>query len=428
MKLRINNTLIVPMTQEGLYFKGDIGIDGKYISWIGKQPQGFEADRIIDGTGYLAMPSLINSHTHLSMGLMRNYKDDLPTLQAWLGEIFPIEDKLTEDDILKASRLGALELIQGGTTLFTDMYFQPQATAQASLEAGLRASIGVTLFGELSDNVERMKEREKLLAPYLQEADGRIVLNCAPHAIYTCTKETYQYAASWTREHQTILHTHLSETEKEVQDCLSVHKLTPPQYLSEIGVLQDLKGMLAHCVHLTESDIALISSLDMTIVHNPSSNLKLGSGIAPIASYIKGGIPIALGTDGASSNNNLNMFEEMHIASLLGRVSGQTTKLKPYQVLEMATKNGAMAMGLQEKIGTLEVGKEADLILIDLQKSHLTPLNDPFSALVYATQASDVATVICQGNILMENHAMKTLNENQILRDVNDTWANVLQR
>ncbi|MGE4453424.1 MAG: amidohydrolase [Sphaerochaeta sp.] len=429
MKLRITNTLIVPMTQEGLTLIGDIGIDGNHIAFVGTSDSDFQADRVIDGSSFLAMPALVNAHTHLSMELMRNYKDSLPTLHSWLAEIFPIEDKLTEEDVYHASLLGVIELIQSGCTTFTDMYFHPQATAQAALQGGIRGSIGVTLFGALEENRKQFAERERMLAPYLERSNGRLTLNVAPHAIYTCTKETYQFAADWARKRGSVLHTHLSETRKEVEDCIAETGMTPPAYLASIGVLQDVKSMLAHCVHLSDEDVALLSSADATIVHNPSSNLKLSSGIAPIASYLDAGIPVALGTDGASSNNNLNMFEEMHIASLLQRVvDTRNQKLSPYQVVKMATSTGAQALGLGDTIGTLEPGKEADLVLIDLNKSHLTPLNDPFSALVYATQASDVDTVICQGKILMEHRKVLTIDEKQTILDVQKSWADILAR
>jgi 5-methylthioadenosine/S-adenosylhomocysteine deaminase len=205
--------------------------------------------------------------------------------------------------------------------------------------------------------------------------------------------------------------------------------MTPPAYLSELGVLQDVKSMLAHCVHLSDEDVDLLKTFDTTIVHNPSSNLKLSSGIAPIAAYLRAGIPVALGTDGASSNNNLNMVEEMHIASLLGRVAETGgEKLTPYQVLEMATKQGANALGIGDTIGTLEAGKEADLLLIDLRTSHLTPLNDPFSALVYAAQSSDIDTVFCQGTILMEQRKVQTMDEHAVMDEVQERWADILRR
>ncbi|ADY13766.1 amidohydrolase [Sphaerochaeta globosa] len=429
MKLLISNALIVPMTQEGTYFRGDIGIDGKHIVFVGEADPGFVADRIIDGSFHIAMPALVNAHTHLSMGLMRNYKDDLPTLQAWLGEIFPIEDKLTEKDILIASRLGLVELIQSGVTTFADMYFHPQASAEAVLETGLRASISITLFGSLEENKTRVFDRERLLSPYVGRSEGRIQVDCAPHAIYTCPKETYQFAHSWAKDHQAILHTHLSETMQEVQDCLKETGKTPLQYLLDCGVLKDVKSLLAHCVHLTDTEVELLKGLDSTIVHNPSSNCKLSSGIAPISTYFQKGISVALGTDGASSNNNLNMFEEMHVASLLGKVYKPTGyTLHPYEVLSMATVNGAKALGLEKKIGQLKAGMEADILLVNTHASHLTPLNDPFSALVYATQASDVDTLLCQGRILMEGRKVMTIDEDQVIKDAQKSWAEVQQR
>ncbi len=429
MKYLISNALIVPMTQQGLYFRGDIGIDGHHIVFVGKKDPRFFPDSIIDASTLLAMPALVNAHTHLSMELMRNYKDNLPTLQAWLQEIFPIEDVLNADDVLTASRLGVIELIQSGVTTFTDMYFNPQATAQAVMEGGIRASIGVTLFGELEENKQRVKEREKLLQPFVDSSDGRIQMDCAPHAIYTCSKETYQYAASWAREHSAHLHTHLSETKKEVEDCLVEHGRTPLQYLLDSNVLQDVDSILAHCVHLTDEDVSLLKSINTSIVHNPSSNCKLSSGIAPIASYLEQGITVALGTDGASSNNNLNMFEEMHVASLLGRVlDTPTAKLTPYQVVQMATMGGAKSLGLDSKIGTLSPGMEADILLLDLQKSHLTPLNDPFSALVYTAQASDVDTLFCQGSLVMRNRSILIFDEKQVIKQTNDCWSAVQSR
>lgn len=226
-----------------------------------------------------------------------------------------------------------------------------------------------------------------------------------------------------------ILHTHLSETRKEVEDSISTFGDTPLSYLSRLGCLGDIKTLLAHCVHLTDEELIILKDLDATIVHNPSSNTKLSSGLAPISKFLEHGVQVALGTDGASSNNNLNMFEEMHIASLIGRVYTPTnTKLTPYQVLSMATTNGAKALGLEARIGRLEAGMEADILLLDLKKSHLTPLNDPFSALVYAAQASDVDTLFCQGRMLMQKRKILTLREEDVLKDANSCWAEVLAR
>ncbi|MFA6783574.1 MAG: amidohydrolase [Sphaerochaeta sp.] len=417
------------MTAEGFSLRGDIGIDGKHIAFIGEKPAEFTPDTVIDASSYLVMPALVNAHTHLSMELMRNYKDNAPNLQQWLGEIFPIEDKLNAHDVLIASRLGVIELIQSGITTFNDMYFFPESTARAVNEGGIRGCIGISLFGDLSDTKKRIQERELVMKESMSVSGGRIHLDIAPHAIYTCTKETYQYGHDWAKEHQRRMHTHLSETLKEVTDCLAANHKTPLEYLLEIGVLSDVPSTLAHCVHLTESDVALLKTLDASVVHNPSSNCKLASGVAPIGKYFRAGINVALGTDGSSSNNNLNMFEEMHVASLLSTAfSGDISNLKPYQILEMATINGAKALGLEHQIGTLEVGKEADLLLLDLHKAHLTPLNDPFSALVYSAQASDVHSVFCQGQLVMDNRKVLGFDYDTTLDETNASWKEILKR
>ncbi len=425
MNVLITNTTIIPMTAEGYTLFGDIGISGGKIVFVGKRDGSFVPDKIIDGSNHLTMPALVNAHTHLAMVLMRNYKDDLPTLQEWLSEIFPIEDSLTAEDVYAACRLAVAESIQSGVTTVCDMYFHPSTAIQAVIEGGIRANLGLTLFGDGESSRQRIGEREAILKAGQAHASGRITLSAAPHAIYTCTAETYQIAHRWARENDAILHTHLSETKKEVEDCLAEHDLTPLMYLKSIGSLDGVKCVFAHGVHLSDEEVALLSTLDATVVHNPSSNLKLDCGIAPIASYQRRGLSIALGTDGASSNNNLNMFEEMHIASLLGRLGGH---LSPYEVLSMATIEGARAFALDDRIGTVEVGKEADLIMVNLARPHLTPLNDPFSALVYSAQASDVSTVLCQGKILMENRILAGFDVDSLLKDVEERWAAVLSR
>jgi len=429
MKTLISNAMIIPMKQEGEVFYGDIGLEGIHISFVGEKPAGFKPDKTIDASGMIAMPALINAHTHLSMQYMRNYKDDAPNLQAWLAEIFPIEDKLTQADVLTASRLGVIESIQSGIATFNDMYFFPEATARAVNEGGIRANLGLTLFGDLQSTKERIREREKLTDGEIAASGGRISLDIAPHAIYTCTKETYQYGHDWAKANHRNMHTHLSETKQEVEDCLKEHRMTPLHYLDSIGALKDIPSLLAHCVHLSPSEIELMKSLNASVVHNPSSNCKLASGVAPISAFLRNTINVAIGCDGSSSNNNQNLFEEMHLASLLSSVfSGHLGNIKPFEILKMATINGAKALGLDTKIGTLEVGKEADILLLDLNKAHLTPLNDPFSALVYAAQASDVDTLFCQGRMVMQKRKVLGFDQEAIQREVNSSWVAIQNR
>lgn len=429
MKTIIKNVLIIPMTDRELSFHGDIGIDGDKIAFVGTQATPFNADSIIDGNGMIAMPALVNAHTHLCMELMRNYKDTCANLQDWLGEIFPIEDKLTASDIRIVSDLGIAELIKSGTTTFADMYFFAHETAQAVVDAGIRACLGLTLFGDIGDTKQRVAERRPVMEAAAVKSEGRIRIDVAPHAIYTCSASTYRYAHDYAKANGVSMHTHLSETHREVEDSLRENGKTPGRYLDSLGCFDGIRTYLAHCVHLTDDELRELVQYDTGIVHNPTSNCKLASGIAPVKKLREAGFRMALGTDGASSNNNLNLFEEMHVASLLSTVStGDTLSLPPYDVLRMATAGGAEVLGLDSKIGTLEPGKEADLVLINVKKSHLTPLNNPFSALVFSAQASDVDTVFCHGRLLMQDRKLTTVDEMEAIRKTNSRWKDILAR
>ncbi len=413
------------MTKNGLSYRGDIKIEDNKIS----DNPSFVADREIDATNMICMPSLINSHTHSSMELMRNYKDTAPDLMSWLSEIFPIEDKLIPNDIKWASTLAMAEMIQSGTTTFNDMYFMQGNTCEALIKSKMRANIGLTLFGDEEASKARGVEHKELFDKYNGASNNKITLAPAPHAIYTTTCGSYLYAKNWISEHGGRLHTHMSETQGEVDNCLKEHGDTPLIYLEKNGALDGTNAILAHGIYLSDEEIQLCSEKGFSVVHNPSSNCKLASGIAPIASYIKKGVNVALGTDGSSSNNNQDMFEEMHLAAMLSNVSNMDPMATtPYQILEMATINGAKALGIDDKVGTIEVGKEADIILIDINKAHLTPLNDPFSALVYATQASDVDTVFCGGDLLMHNRKLLTIDIDEAIKNTNECWLDILKR
>ncbi|MCH3917017.1 MAG: amidohydrolase [Spirochaetia bacterium] len=423
MNILIRNALIIPMTKRNYSYKGNLYIKEGKIS-DGKD---FKADKIIDASHMIAMPSLVNAHTHAAMELMRNYKDTAPDLMSWLSQIFPIEARLTDEDIYWASKLATAEMISTGCTVFNDMYFMQENTIKATLESGIRGSIGLTLFGDIDDTKQRISKFDEFLPKYSQE--DLITFMIAPHAIYTTTAASYLYAHDWIKERHLRMHTHMSETQTEVKDCLTQHKTTPLMYLEKEGALEDINVVLAHGVYLTNDEVKLCKERDFSIVHNPSSNCKLASGIAPVSKFRKAGITMALGTDGSSSNNNLDMFEEMHVAALLSSVSTMDPIANtPYDILSMATTGGAKALGLADKIGTLEEGKDADIILVDTHKPHLTPLNDPFSALVFAAQGSDVDTVLCRGKILMENRNFTTINVNEIMKQTEACWASIQNR
>ncbi len=427
MRTLIENALLVPMTGKKDAKRGSILIEDGKIARIGTFELDSAADKVIDGSEKIALPGLINAHTHLSMGLMRNYKDSSPNLQQWLSEIFPIEDKLRGEDIYQASRLGLVELIKSGCTFFSDMYFQSENTARAVKEAKMRGALGLTLFGDGKETRRRFRE---LLPPIMDEIGSyeKLRLDIAPHAIYTCTAETYTLAKEKANELGVILNTHLSETRKEVEDALYSYGKTPLDYLESLGIL-DENTLLAHAVHLTDEEMELAHERGLSIVHNPSSNAKLASGTLDVPHAIEKGINVSLGTDGASSNNNLNMMEEMHVSALIQTSHNLTPmKLSPYEILQMATVNGAKALHLEEKIGTLEEGKDADIILIRTDRANMTPLNDVYSALIYSTSSEDVDTVFSQGEILMENRVLQTLDESEIIHKVRECWEDILSR
>ena len=415
------------MTEKGLYFQKDLAIEDGRIIAIGDIPEGFVPEKTIDAEGKLLLPSFINAHTHLSMGLMRNYKDNCSNLMDWLSEIWPIEDKLNADDIYNASLLGALELIKSGCTLFSDMYFFQPSTVKAAKEAGIRGVIGQTLFGDGAETERRLRE---VYPEILKEIDGddRYRIDIAPHAIYTCTGETYTKAREYSDKLGCMINTHLSETKKEVDDCLSEHGKTPLMYLKDINALS--RNMyLAHGVHLTNEELDICADMGISIVHNPSSNAKLASGTLSVANAMEHGVNVALGTDGASSNNNLDMLEEMHVAALIATTeNGVPSKVSAYDVIAMATINGAKALHLDDKLGTIEIGKDADLILIDTESVNMTPLNDPFSAVVYSASSENIDTVLCKGNVLLEGRKPTGLDEKEIIRNARATWEDLRNR
>lgn len=428
MRTIIKNLLILPMTEKGKKLSGDIVIEDGVIKEVGVNAKVREDDKVIDGNNHIALPSFINAHTHLSMVLLRNYKDTAPDLMSWLKEIFPLEEKFNEDDIYIASKLGCAELIKSGSTCFADMYFDAWNTVKATKEAGIRAIIGQTFFGDIEATEKRIKE----YYPKIRDAiagDDRFRVDAAIHSIYTCSAETYVRASDWAREIGGFLNTHLSETKTEVEGCLKEHNMRPAEYLESIGAFIDNRTYLAHGVYLDDNELDIIKRHNASIVHNPISNCKLASGIANVHHYIEKGINVALGTDGASSNNNLNMLKEANVSALLSTITNMSpVALSPYNILSMATINSAKALGLDKKIGTLEVGKEADLILINTDSVNLSPLNDPFSAIVFAADRSNIDYVFSKGEAVLEKSHLTKLDEEEIKYNINKTIENLLRR
>ena len=404
-----------------------IVIEGPRIVQIGNSSEMGEAfERVIEGEGKLVMPGLVDAHTHLAMVLFRGFADDLP-LREWLEEeIWPAERELTPEEIYWASLLGCAELLRSGVTAFADMYFYMDEVARAARESGLRALLAYGMIAKDEARAEQELERGlELVEGWHGAADGRIRVAFGPHAPYTCGETLWERTVELAKQHGLMIHTHLAETASEVEEFKQGHGITPVEWLARLGVFA-VPVLAAHCVHLDGGDLDILAEHDVQVVHNPSSNMKLGSGIAPVGKLLERGINVALGTDGAASNNDLDMWEELRLAALLAKVGGDPTALPAPAALKLATTNGARALGLGE--GGLREGAVADLIILNLNSSHLTPQYNLVSNLVYAAHAGDVETVIIDGKIVMEDGEIKTFNEEEVkikVKEISKKYQNL---
>ncbi len=362
-------------------------------------PSDAACDHVLEADGMAILPPFYNTHTHAAMSLLRGYADDMP-LQKWLKEyIWPFENKMTAGDIREGSRLAVREMIRTGSVFFSDMYFDIEETIEVVQEYGMRAAIGVTFVD--SHSKSQQEEKLELLRSWKDPGDGRILLTVAPHAIYTVGEDLLVRCAGTAREMGLKLHIHLSETRQEVDDCLREHGTTPVRYLEKLGFLGP-DVIAAHVVHVDEEEAAILAAHGVTISHCPCSNMKLASGVFPYRMLRDAGCRITLGTDGDSSNNNLDMREEMKFAALLAKVSSGDPEILPAgEVVEMATRNGAEAFGIDA--GVIAPGKLADAVLVDLRGEKMQPCHSLLSNWVYAADSSCIDTVICQGRILMEH-------------------------
>lgn len=427
--LLIKNCAVLPVTgPDDLINRGYLIVDGHYISEVkaGEAPEG-EFDKVIDGTGMVAMPGLVNAHTHAAMTLMRGYADDLPLMEWLETKIWPLEDKLTGEDIYWGTMLCILEMIKSGTTCFADMYFHMDQVARAVEETGIRASLSRGMIGVGPEAELAIEQSRQLVQDWHGQADGRIQMMLGPHAPYTCPPDYLKRVVSLARELNVGIHIHVSETLTEMNNIKAQYGKTPVQVLEEAGVFE-VPVLAAHCVHLTDEDIEVLARHRVGVAHNPQSNMKLASGIARVTDMQAAGITVGLGTDGAASNNDLNMIEEMRTAALLQKVVGLNPQALPaYKALEMATVNGARALGFSD-VGMLKPGMKADIILVDLKKPHLWPRHDVVAHLVYAAQASDVDTVLVNGKVLMEGRQLVGIDEKKIMETVQARVEELLAR
>jgi len=402
---------------------GGIAVRNGRIVAIGPRTQiesGYTSRQRINTTGKLITPGLINGHTHIPMVLFRGLADDLD-LQDWLTKyIFPAEAKNVSEEFVRAgTRLGLAEMIRGGTTTYCDMYYFEDAIAEETSRAGVRAVLGETVIdfpvADNKTNAEAMAYVEKFVSRW--KGNDLIVPAIAPHAPYTVSEEHLKAARAFSDRTGSPIVTHISETKREVDDSVKAKGASPVAYLERIGFLNE-RVIAAHMVWPQGTDLSILKKRGVGVVHNPQSNMKLAAGVAPVPKMMSEGILVGLGTDGAASNNDLNMWEEMDTVAKLHKVfSGDPKVISAQQAFELATIRGAQALHLDKEIGSLEIGKRADLLVIERDALNQIPLYNIYSDLVYATKAFDVESVIINGRVVMQNRRLLTLNEVAIKRD-----------
>lgn len=382
------------------------------IAYLGEEkglPAEASQGRVFDATGMLLMPGLVNTHTHIAMSLFRSHADDLP-LMSWLNDrIWPMEDHLDSEAVYAGSLLSIAEMLRKGVTCLSDMYFFMDDVERAVRESGIRGILGWAVVNKEPDLFERIETSTEFFRRYNGEENGRITVSVAPHAEYTCAKELLIAAAKRARELGCKLHIHVAESQNECDQCRERWGMSPVQFLDSIGLMgPDVTA--AHCVHLDEKDIAIMARTGASVLHCPSSNLKLASGIAPVEQMIKAGVNVSLGTDSAASNNRLDIWEEMRLAALLQKgVTLDATALNAETALKMATVNGAKALGFSQ-IGMLKEGMDADLIVVDLSSLHYQPEAPLPASLVYGGDSSDVIMTLVQGKVLYEDGVFPTID------------------
>lgn len=395
-----------------------LGIDGDTIDYIGTERPAAAYDQEKDMSGKMLLPGLINCHGHTAMVLLRGIGSDLP-LQEWLFEkMMPVEDRLTAQDIKAGNALALLEMIATGTTSYSDMYFETMTAVENAAESGIKANLcrPCQAFSKEDSYAQNRRAAEsiQLFKDCHGMENGRIRIDFAIHAEYTNFPHIVEAYSADCKALGGRMQVHLSETVREHEECVAKYGKTPARWFYDLGTF-DSPTAAAHCVAVTEEDLQLLLEKGVSPIHNPSSNMKLGSGFAPIPRMLDLGLNVTLGTDGAASNNNLNLFEEMHLASTLHNgFTHDPTLMKPAQVLAMATRNGAKLQG-REDTGVLEVGKKADLIALDLQRPHLYPNLNPLALVAYAAQGSDVVLTMVDGKILYENGEFLTLDADKIM-------------
>jgi 5-methylthioadenosine/S-adenosylhomocysteine deaminase len=415
----IKNGTILTINDKNLVLKdGFLCIRGDAISNISEDDENaFEASKVIDAKGGLILPGLVNGHTHAAMSLFRGLADDLPLME-WLNNyIFPVESKMDGDFVFTGTLLACAEMIMSGTTTFCDMYLFEDQVATAARKSGMRCIAGEVLYDFPSPNygsIDKGFEYAEALIRKWQD-DPLVSIAVEPHSLFTCSPSLLKTANELALRYNVPLIIHVAETLTEISEVKEKYGKTPVDHLHSLGLLGP--HLIAdHCVHLEKTEIARIAEQGVKVIHNPESNMKLASGIAPIPELLAKGVTVGLGTDGCASNNNLDLFTEMDMAAKLHKIHTlDPTVMDALTALRMATIEGAKALGLGNTTGSLEVGKKADIIVLDTNKPHLTPLYSPYSHLVYAARGNDVSHSIINGQLVMEDRKLLTLNLDEIM-------------
>jgi len=427
MNILIKNVDVLASPDEPVVYGAYIGVaDGKilFVSNSPPAPGDFRPDRTIHGDGLLAIPGLVNAHCHTAMTLLRGYADDME-LETWLFDhIFPAEARLTGEDIYWGATLGIAEMLRGGVTCVNDMYLKMDNVASAFSDSGMRAaiSIGPLLTEKRGDALVDIDGCKAFFKRWDGASGGRIGVNIEIHSIYLYQPDTLAEGARLARDLNAAIHIHILETATERKNMLAQYGASSVELAARYGIL-DAPVIAAHCVHTDDNDISILKAKNASVAHNPSSNLKLASGVAPVTQMLGQGVNVCLGTDGASSNNTLDMFMEMRQAALIHKgVGGDPTAVPAAAAFKMATQNGARALGIPGA-GVLEAGGKADVVLVSLDSPHLQPVYNHLSTLVYAARASDVETVVVDGEILMERRRLTKIDEEKAIFMANRSAA-----
>lgn len=420
MGILIKNIMIVSMDDSiGVMEKGNILIEGEKIDQIsqGDYDGSLEGIHVINGAGYCAVPGLMNCHTHAAMTLLRGFGEGLP-LMKWLNEkIWPAEARFTERHIEIGTRLACLEMMRSGTVAFNDMYFYQDKVMEVARDFNIKVVCGIPIMGE--EWGKQLKEAENLIKKVKKYGNGMIKSMLAPHSPYTLSEEALKAIGNAAEVLESGIHIHIAETRDEIKFIKDKYNKSPCELLEKCGVLMN-RTVGAHCVYLSDTDIEILRRNKVNAVYNPESNMKLASGVSPVIKMLKNGINVCFGTDGASSNNNLNMFEEIQTGAMLQKLwNCSTTVLDGKSVLSMATVNGAKALGFNDS-GIIRKGACADIILLNLKKPNMTPIHDIYSNLVFSANGSEVEYVIINGKIVMDKGEFVGIDEEKIIYEAND--------